>query len=76
MNKIIPSKKLSYNCDGCLGILSIFGKMTPQKPFVAFPISSPLIKFAILPKKIPIGADTDIKSKKIYLFILCFRLNR
>ena len=71
MNKIIPSKKLSYNCDGCLGILSIFGKMTPQKPFVAFPISSPLIKFAIRPKKIPIGETQAITSnkKKVEMFL-------
>ena len=24
-NKIIPSKKASYNCEGCLGCISIFG---------------------------------------------------
>ena len=34
------------------------------------------MKFAILPKKRPMGADTDTKSKKIYLLILFFLLKR
>ena len=34
------------------------------------------MKFANLPKKIPIGATKEIKSKNIYEFILCFLLNQ
>ena len=72
MNKNIPSKIASYNCDGCLGILSTNGKITPQIKSVGFPTSSLFIKFAILPKKIPIGAATAMKSKKIYFSKLFF----
>ena len=70
INKITPSKKASYNCDGCLKLLSILGKTTPQKTFVVLPTSSPLIKFAIRPKKIPIGATKAIISsrKKVGIF--------
>ena len=71
MNKNIPSKIASYNCDGCLGILSTNGKITPQIKSVGFPTSSLFIKFAILPKKIPIGAATAMKSKK-YIFLNYF----
>ena len=30
INKTIPSKIASYNCDGCLMALSMLGKITPQ----------------------------------------------
>ena len=63
-NKIIPSKKASYNCEGCLGCISIFGKITLQGTDVILPINSPLMKLAILPKKIPIGETQAIISKK------------
>ena len=64
MNKTIPSKKLSYNCDGCLGIISILGKITLQGTLLILPTNSPLIKFAIRPKKIPIGDTQAIISNK------------
>ena len=38
--------------------------MTAQDTSVAFPTSSPLIKFAIRPKKIPIGDTHAIISNK------------
>ena len=60
-----PSKKASYNCEGCLLTLSINTNFTDQGISVALPISSEFIKFAILPKKIPIGADRATKSKNI-----------
>ena len=63
MNKNIPSNIASYNCDGCLGILSTNGKITPHIKSVGFPISSLFIKFAILPKKSPIGETTEIRSE-------------
>ena len=63
-NKIIPSKNASYNCEGCLLILSINTNSTDQGKSAALPYSSEFIKFAILPKKIPIGADKATKSKK------------
>ena len=61
----IPSKSASYNCEGCLLILSISKNCTDQGTSVALPYNSEFIKFAILPKKIPIGADKATKSKKI-----------
>ena len=57
-NKIKPSKKASYNWEGCLGIRSTLGKITLHETSVILPISSPFIKFAIRPKNIPIG-DTQ-----------------
>ena len=65
---IKPSKKASYNWDGCLGIISIDGKITAQGTIVTLPTSSELIKFAILPKKIPIGATQAIISNKKNVF--------
>ena len=44
----------------------MLGKITPQKTSVVLPASSPLIKLAIRPKKIPMGETNDIKSKNIY----------
>ena len=44
--------------------ISTAGKITLQEIFVTFPINSPLIKFAILPKKIPIGETQAIISSK------------
>ena len=49
---------------GCLAIISVVGKITPQGILVTFPISSPFIKFAIRPKKIPIGETQAIISNK------------
>ena len=69
----MPSRSASYICEGCLEILSTLTNITDQYISVSFPYSSELIKFEILPKKIPIGAEAEIKSKKIYLLILCFR---
>ena len=43
-------------------MLSINTNWTDHGRSVALPISSELIKFAILPKKIPIGADSATKS--------------
>ena len=64
INKMKPSKKASYSWEGCLAISSIFGKTTPQKALVVLPTNSPLIKLAIRPKNIPIGATHAIKSRK------------
>ena len=61
----MPSKKASYNCEGCLLILSTNINCTDQGRLVSIPISSELIKFEILPKKIPIGADRATKSKNM-----------
>ena len=54
----------SYNCEGCLGSISTKGKTTLQGRLVTLPINSPLIKLAIRPKKIPIGATQAITSNK------------
>ena len=62
---MIPSKKASYSWEGCLLILSININFTDQGSSEVLPYSSELIKFAILPKKIPIGADNETKSKNI-----------
>ena len=59
-----PSRIASYICDGCLKTLSIFGNTTPHELPVGFPYNSPLMKFDILPKKIPIGAVQATRSKK------------
>ena len=50
-------------CEGCLGTLPPLGKTTAQGRVEIFPKSSPFIKFAILPKKIPIGEVKATKSK-------------
>ena len=63
MNKINPSKIASYNCDGCLNRLSTLINFTPQGKLVSIPYNSEFIKFAVLPKKIPIGATKDTISK-------------
>ena len=49
---------------------SIFGKITPQETSVDLPTSSPLIKLAIRPKNIPIGATqaTISSNKKAGIF--------
>ena len=47
-----------------LALLSILGKITLHETFVILPLSSPLIKFAIRPKNIPIGDTQAIISKK------------
>ena len=70
-NNIRPSKAASYNCEGCLGILSILTNITDHITSVCLPYSSELMKFEILPKKIPMGAEAEIKSKNIYLLTLC-----
>ena len=57
MNKTIPSKNASYNWDGCLVMLSTLENITDQNTSVSLPYSSELMKLAILPRKIPIGAD-------------------
>jgi len=43
--------------------LSLLGKITAQGSAETFPKSSPFIKFANLPKKIPIGATQATKSE-------------
>ena len=55
------SKTIGYSL---LMSQSISGKITDQGALVGFPKSSPLIKLAILPKKIPMGATQTITSKK------------
>ena len=72
INKTKPSKKASYNCDGCLVALSMLGKTIPQKTSVVLPTSSPLIKLAIRPKNIPIGATQTITSNKKKVGIFFF----
>ena len=57
--------------EGCLGIMSIFGKTTPQGIEEALPTNSALTKFDIRPKKIPIG-DTQAMSSKKKVEILFF----
>ena len=51
----------------------MFGNTTPHNIFVGLPTSSPLIKFANLPKKIPIGEThaiiSNITKNLIFLFI-------
>ena len=54
------------------GNISIFGKITLQETLVTFPTSSPLIKFAIRPKKIPIGETQAIISNKKKVFQIFF----
>ena len=49
-------------CEGCLGFISTDGNITDQETLVIFPTSSPLMKFAIRPKNIPIGATHAITS--------------
>ena len=51
-------------------------KKTPQSEFVTFPTNSPFIKFEILPKKIPIGAVIDTKSKKMKISFFFFFENK
>ena len=78
-NKIKPSKKASYNCEGCLGIRSTLGKITLHETFVILPISSPFIKLANLPKNKPGGEATAIKSptcNKSNLFLHLFWIRR
>ena len=61
-NKIMPSSNASYNIEGCLGILSKRGKITPQDELVGIPYNSELMKFPILPKNRPIGTYKTVKS--------------
>ena len=42
----------------------MFGKVTPQGKLVTLPTSSPFIKLAIRPKKIPIGETQATISNK------------
>ena len=70
----IPSKKASYNIDGCLGTESTSGKITPQLELVAEPYNSELIKFQILPKNKPIGINGTRKSDNLKNFILFLML--
>ena len=62
INNTKPSSNASYNIDGCLGILSKRGKITPQDELVGIPNNSELMKFPILPKKRPIGTYRTVKS--------------
>ena len=64
-----PSAKASYNCDGCLGKYPPLGNLTAHGTVVTLPQSSSLIKFAILPKKRPIGANNAAKSVNNQKFI-------
>ena len=72
MNKTMPSKKLSYNCEGCLKRLSTLLKLTEKIKSVSLPQSSKIIKFSIQNKKIPIGATRDTKSVYLKKFKLYF----
>ena len=47
----------------------MLGNITLQGTELTLPTSSPLIKFAILPKKIPIGETQAITSNKNKIFI-------
>ena len=69
INKTKPSKKDSYSWLGCLGISSSLN-FTPHNPFVGLPESSPLIKFAILPRNRPIGTlqETILANVKKPIF--------
>ena len=49
-----------------------FGKITLQGTLLTLPTNSPLIKFAIRPKKIPIGETQAIISKKKKFFNFFF----
>ena len=64
INKINPSKNASYNWLGCLGNSPPLGNIIPNVWSVILPYNSPLMKFAILPKKIPIGDTRQIMSVK------------
>ena len=72
INKIIPSRNASYNCEGCLCSMSTVGNIMPHETLVIFPTSSALMKFAIRPKNIPIGDTHAIISnkKKVDIFLL------
>ena len=72
MNNINPSNKASYIWEGCLGNISMAGKITDHGTSVTFPTSSPLIKLAILPKNIPIGETQAITSSKKNVDIFFF----
>ena len=54
--------------------MSTFGNITPQDTELILPTSSPLIKFAILPKKIPIGETHAIISSKKNVEDLIFQI--
>ena len=69
INNKAPSRIASYNCEGWRGKESTVGKITDQTTEVCLPYSSALIKFAILPKNIPIGATQAIISNKNRAFI-------
>ena len=62
-SKINPSNNASYNWDGCRYKSSIWMNFTAHGRFVSIPYNSELIKFAILPKKMPIGATIETISK-------------
>ena len=64
INRIKPSKRASYICEGCLFKSSILMNFTDQNNSVCLPYSSELMKLDILPKNIPTGAVTATKSKK------------
>ena len=52
--------------------MSTLGNITPHITVVVLPTSSPLIKFAILPRKIPIGeTQAIISNKKSELIFFC-----
>ena len=53
-------------------MLPPFGKTTAQGSVEAFPKSSPFIKLAILPKKIPIGAIQETISANLKKFSYLF----
>ena len=75
-NRTNPSKHASYNWDGCLIMLSTFGKITPQNTLVVLPTSSPFIKLAIRPKNIPTGETQAIMSNKKSDNIFLFKENK
>jgi hypothetical protein len=63
-SNITPSNIASYNCDGCLGLLSMRGYIIAKGKSVTLPYSSVLMKLEILPRNKPIGATKDTKSDK------------
>ena len=62
--KSFPPAKLHIIEKGVLATYLYVGKITLQETLVTFPYSSPLIKLAIRPKKIPIGETQAMISNK------------
>ena len=61
--KLIPSVIINADSMQVYSNLSILTNMTDHSILVTFPYSSELIKFEILPKKIPMGATNATISR-------------